>query len=945
MKRENDTFQQYIKIAFYLFVTISLVAFIGIQLFYPSERESSARPDNLRFEGTLYWEKPDGTTEEIVCPGNYPVEPGETMVISATLPEDYKETSLCIRGSQQDVRFYIDGELRSEYDTKNTRPFGSNSASRYVFCATSERDAGKKLRIELHTDTKRYSGVVNQIYCGDKADIWMCFFDWYGLEGAISLFLLYAGLVTVFFSLALCVAYKTRINMVYLGWCMVLGAIWMLGESKLRQVFVSNTSALAALCFVVVMLCPVPVLLYVDSVQEGRYRRLFNVIECVAILNLVTCSILQLAEIADYLDMLYISHIILIVTFAIVLITFLIDWRKDRVKKYRLIVIGLGLAMIGAIVESVSAYFVVHVSGLFLGSGLLILLSFTIVATIKDIRNLENRRQAEQLEKRRKQTEATSLQFIQTLSVAIEAKDEYTKGHSYRVAEYSALIARKLGWSDEEIENLKNAACLHDIGKIGIPDSILNKPTKLLDEEYEIIRKHTTIGADILKNISLIQHAEEVARYHHERYDGRGYPEGLCGENIPVYARIIAVADSYDAMNSRRIYRDKLSPSEIRSEMNRNKGIQFDPQIADAFLELFDENRLHLEETNGNYVVNGISMEALAKPEVDGTSDALQFITDVVDTLQSQKNSQNIDFLTGLAVRNEGEKQIAQKMQTNSGCLVFIDLDNLKKINDIYGHRAGDKVLQILGKTITECAKDAIACRLGGDEFLFFLPDASKEAALEQVEQIFEKFREQKEKDVEIHEASLSGGLCVCIKGDSFTECYAKADKALYYVKQNGKDSYSVFQQIEKSESDSHRVDLVNVAKALSESGNYVGPYDLGNREFSKMFEYVSKLSKRYQHSCHLVMITLDAVSDSTTYIDKIEQVLDCMETAIRGNIRNVDICTRYSSMQYLVILIEAREEMIPLIMERIFSQYYKIYNGNDFRPHYESMPMLGGEE
>ena len=151
--------------------------------------------------------------------------------------------------------------------------------------------------------------------------------------------------------------------------------------------------------------------------------------------------------------------------------------------------------------------------------------------------------------------------------------------------------------------------------------------------------------------------------------------------------------------------------------------------------------------------------------------------------------------------------------------------------------------------------------------------------------------------------------------------------------------------KIEKSESDSHRVDLVNVAKALSESGNYVGPYDLGNREFSKMFEYVSKLSKRYQHSCHLVMITLDAVSDSTTYIDKIEQVLDCMETAIRGNIRNVDICTRYSSMQYLVILIEAREEMIPLIMERIFSQYYKIYNGNDLRPHYESMPMLGGEE
>ena len=186
------------------------------------------------------------------------------------------------------------------------------------------------------------------------------------------------------------------------------------------------------------------------------------------------------------------------------------------------------------------------------------LLFFTIIQTVKDIREMEHKRQAEQFEKRRKQTETMSLQMIQTLSVTIEAKDEYTRGHSYRVAQYAALIAEELGWDEDEVENLRNAAYLHDIGKIGIPDAILNKPSKLLDAEYEIIKKHTTIGADILKNITLIRHVEEVARYHHERYDGRGYPEGLGGEQIPVQARIVAVADSYDAMNSKRIYRNRL---------------------------------------------------------------------------------------------------------------------------------------------------------------------------------------------------------------------------------------------------------------------------------------------------------------------------------------------------------------------------------------------------
>ena len=189
-----------------------------------------------------------------------------------------------------------------------------------------------------------------------------------------------------------------------------------------------------------------------------------------------------------------------------IFITFVLDYRKGKIQEYVYSVIGIFVALLGTLLEVSSVYVVVSATGVFLGTGLTLFLFFTIIKTIKDMRNLEEQRHKEQMESRRKQTEKMSLQMIQTLSTTIEAKDEYTKGHSLRVAEYSALIARELGWNDKEVANLKNAAYMHDVGKIGVPDTILNKPTKLLDEEYEIIKKHTTIGAEILNNVTLIEH-------------------------------------------------------------------------------------------------------------------------------------------------------------------------------------------------------------------------------------------------------------------------------------------------------------------------------------------------------------------------------------------------------------------------------------------------------
>ncbi len=186
---------------------------------------------------------------------------------------------------------------------------------------------------------------------------------------------------------------------------------------------------------------------------------------------------------------------------------------------------------------------------------------------------------------------------------AIEAKDQYTKGHSARVAQYTYEIAYRMGYNNQQLNDIYLVALLHDVGKMGIPDAIINKNGRLTDTEFAIIRKHPTIGANILRAFPAFS---EGARYHHERYDGKGYPEGLAGHKIPEAARIIAVADSYDAMTSNRSYRNVMPQDAVRKEIIRGMGTQFDPKIADIMVDIIDEdteynNRQHVEENKDPY--------------------------------------------------------------------------------------------------------------------------------------------------------------------------------------------------------------------------------------------------------------------------------------------------------------------------------------------------------
>lgn len=918
---------------FYILVILSL-SLVGIlQFTVKDESRGRISEESVTYKGEFIWKKADGNYEKIQVPGRYQVPAEETMTILTTLPLDYAENSLAIRSSLQNIRFYIDGELREEYDTSDTRLIGKNTASGYVFCTTSEADAGKEVRIELQSNTEKYSGVVNAVYCGDRTEIWEYLFQTYGMETVVASFLLFAGIITIVFSIALSIVYQMKFDMEYLGWCVLVAAVWMLGESKIRQLLVPNPTALSSLCFVMILLCPVPISYYVDTLQEGRHKKAFAVIEDLAFLNLIICSALHITGYADYIETLPIAQAAIGVTVFLVAATFIWDLRRGyRIDGYA--AAGIIVALTAVVIETASVYFVVSISGVFIGSGMIILLILCLIRTIRNIWKMESNKQKKEMDKHREQLEEISLQLMQTLSTTIEAKDEYTRGHSYRVAEYSALIARELNWDEDEIRNLKNAAYLHDIGKIGIPDNILNKPVKLTDEELGVIKEHTVIGAEILKNITLIDHVKEAARSHHERYDGRGYPDGLKGEEIPLYARIIAVADSFDAMKSRRIYRSPLDDQVVYNEIFQNRGTQFDPELADIFLKLLDEERVITEKERELFDEDGTGLNMESEIE--------KFISSVMTTIKTQENIEGFDFLTGLPMRNRGEMLAAQFMQQDDGYLVFLDMDNLKKMNDLYGHKAGDRALKLLGSLLMEYTRHAVVCRLGGDEFLMFVPKVSKERITEIVTGIQKDFDAEKEKDPEIRFASVSAGICEVNKGDPFEECYSKADKALYHVKQNGKGSFFFYYQLEDEKAGDHGTgkDLELVSKALSASGDYYGALELDYREFAKIYEYMNSMEKRYKCHCYLVMVTLETEADSASNIEDIEYALECMEQAIRQKIRKVDVCTRYSSMQYLIILFEPDEKTIPNIMERIFGQYREQCGKKKLLFNYEYMSM-----
>lgn len=274
-------------------------------------------------------------------------------------------------------------------------------------------------------------------------------------------------------------------------------------------------------------------------------------------------------------------HIIMIF-YLLILVVLSLTQKKKKQRFERLVIFLVAfLLTLGAFMESFLSNLVVL--RIAIVSALFFYYMFFQTQIYNDDIAEKKLEQAQKLEK-------LSVQVVTALAGTVDAKDKYTNGHSQRVADYAKEISRRLGKSEKFQQDIYFMGLLHDIGKIGIPDSIINKKGKLTDEEYAVIKTHPAIGSDVLKNITEMPNLNRGARWHHEHYDGKGYPDGISGDKIPLEARIISVADAYDAMSSKRSYRDALPQDKIRAEIIRVKGTQLDPKIADIMVEMIDED-------------------------------------------------------------------------------------------------------------------------------------------------------------------------------------------------------------------------------------------------------------------------------------------------------------------------------------------------------------------
>jgi diguanylate cyclase (GGDEF)-like protein len=375
-------------------------------------------------------------------------------------------------------------------------------------------------------------------------------------------------------------------------------------------------------------------------------------------------------------------------------------------------------------------------------------------------------------------------------------------------------------------------------------------------------------------------------------------------------------------MSSSRVYRKACDKDHIKHELTNGRGKQFDPDFTDVFLDLWEQGLLDEILSSDSNADNG------------GLEESSALLQEVMETFVSQSAVDDIDITTGIMTRTAGEAVMAQAMKLDDGCFVFFDVDNLKKINDTQGHDSGDKVLRLMGDTLTDNSSDGVCCRLGGDEFLLFIRKVSKEEAEDRVKTIIDDFESRKSTDPKLSVASLSAGMVMCTPSDTYMKVYSNADKALYHVKQNGKNNFGFY------DSDSEAVrneelDMKRLVNGIKTSGSYNGAMGVEYREFTKLYELVANMEKRFDCPFKLIVVTLETVSGDAPDINELEKAMFYMEQSIHQTIRGVDILTRYSSQQFLILLLGADDAGVKLAVDRIFRGYYKMNVSGAFSPSY----------
>ena len=381
-----------ILIVFAIIITFVLWQFVIADNVLPEDKFY----DETVTEYTGEWERvlADGSTVKQEVPGKCNAKRGEEIVVRTTLPSDiYEDTYLCFRSGKQDMEFYVDDELHMEYNTKTTRFTGKYSPVAFVFVKIGPRDAGKILTVKSQTGSS-YSGIFYNVYRGEMMAIWKYFFEQFGSETVIAFALFVLSLFCIIGGWILLLFYRTRTILTHISWGIFLASIWIIVNSVFRQLIYNNMSVVNDMAFYMIMLMPVPFLMYIDEIQNKRYAHIYRALEIIAETDFVICTVLHLTKIVDFAESVSVMVIISITVVLMMGVMIIVDLIRGYIKEYYLVAIGMLCVYAAAIFQMVT-YFqkTKFFSGATLAMGLLLLLAFAIADSIKKLVNIEAEKQ------------------------------------------------------------------------------------------------------------------------------------------------------------------------------------------------------------------------------------------------------------------------------------------------------------------------------------------------------------------------------------------------------------------------------------------------------------------------------------------------------------------------------------------------------------------------
>ena len=548
-----------------------------------------------------------------------------------------------------------------------------------------------------------------------------------------------------------------------------------------------------------------------------------------------------------------------------------------------------------------------------------------LAARVYDSIDRQNREYNEVIKKQSEEQRDMVMQTITAIANTIDAKDEYTQGHSRRVAKYSAMLAKELGKSEEETDNIYYIALLHDIGKIGIPDSVLHKPGRLTAEEYDLIKQHPTIGANILKDIKSFPGLEIGAQYHHERYDGKGYPYGKAGEDIPEIARIVGVADTFDAMNSNRVYRKHFTKEYIIGELKAGSGTQFDPTVVGAMINIIESGKLDKETEGYSPKQEGRTAEAEALFAANKM---------LLDSLAGEHSERYLlEALSNEETVMRVTDDISRQLKTEQGILMLLEIDDIMTVTRQQGYLQMDYCLAAIAEALIN-RDDLLVCRMEGESFLIYRPGrVSNEGAREIVDAIRLEIKKNMSVKREYMDITFSIGVAVSQSNETtFHRMLSDAEKALYHVKQARRDSFYIYAKEYMDDVSASKKDLDALVAMVSEKRNQLGSFRISAGDYRRIEELIEHVGERGKRKIQIVLFTLVPNENADIRLADRQNATHLLGSAINVSIRPIDISSRFSSMQYVVLFLNLNDGSADDYINRITKEYYNMSPDLPFR-------------